>query len=75
MATGNQVLRAYNRAAKSVAKDQAMSSTAVSAGYIIIPNGQRRGQREGYQVFVKLVKFSEMKLKLDPESGGLMGAL
>jgi len=67
-ATGNAVLRAYNRAAKVVASEKLLA-TRQSAGFIMpatMPNG------EGYQVFVQLVRFSEAKLKKTPISGGLL---
>lgn len=68
-ATGNSLLRAYNRSAKRI-KDADLTSAATSAGFII-PDGQKRGQREGFQVFVKLIRYSDKKLKKNFESGGL----
>lgn len=68
-ATGNSVIRAYNRSAKRI-KDSSLTSAATSAGFII-PDGQKRGEREGWQVFVKVIRFSEKKLKRNFESGGL----
>lgn len=68
-ATGNAVLRAYNRAARAVANDRSLSKSEHSAGFIK-PKGWLKG--EGYQVFVKVVGFSELKLKREPMSGGLL---
>ena len=73
-ATGNAVLRAYNRAAKKFEKDPAIVSTHESAGFII-PDGQKRGKRKGFQVFVRVVRFDESMLKRKPESGGLLASL
>lgn len=68
-ATGKAVLRAYNRAAKAVAKDRRLSKSEHSAGFIM-PKNFPKG--EGYHVFVKIVGFSELKLKREPMSGGLL---
>lgn len=68
-ATGNAVLRAYNRAARDVANDSTLWSSEHSAGFIM-PKGFSKG--EGFQVFVKVVAFSEAKLKRKPMSGGLL---
>jgi hypothetical protein len=69
-ATGNGLLRAYSRAAKNLIKDPGMAASAVSAGFII-PNGQKRGKKTGFQVFVKVCQFSEQRLKEKPKTGGL----
>lgn len=71
MATGDAVLKAYDRAVKNIDRDEDMSSCAVSAGFIF-PGGQPRGKREGYQVFVKVCRFSEELLKREPETGGML---
>lgn len=68
-ATGNNLLRAYNRAAKRI-KDDNLTSAATSAGFII-PAGQKRGQRKGWQIFVMLIAYSDAKLAKNRCSGGL----
>lgn len=70
-ATGNAVLRAYSAAMKHITSDAAIGATETSAGFVI-PGGGRRGQRVGYQVFVKVHRFSECLLTHQPESGGLI---
>jgi len=70
-ATGNALLRAYSKAAKKLQRDEALTACAVSAG-IIIPNGQKRGSRNGFQVFVKVCRYSEQLLKKKPTTGGLL---
>ena len=71
MATEDRLLRAYNKAAKSVHGDpEGLQSSSVTAGYII-PAGQKKGQRTGWQVSVKLERFSEAELISNPLSGGL----
>lgn len=69
-ATGNSLLRAYNKAAKAVAKDPNLRATVHDAGFII-PVSIRGEFAEGYQVFVKLVKYSEGRLNENPLTGGL----
>jgi hypothetical protein len=70
-ATGNAVLKAYDKSAKRLAKDDVITSAMTSAGFII-PNGQKRGKRTGYQVFVKVCRYSEELLKRKPITGGLL---
>lgn len=72
-ATGDRVLRAYNRAAKSATHPDngAVTRISMSAGFII-PAGQPKGPKEGWQVFVTLHRYSDQKLKDDPLSGGLL---
>jgi hypothetical protein len=69
-ATGDALLRAYNRAVKKLIKNQDITSTVQSAGFIM-PKGAPKG--EGYQVFVGVTQFSEEVLKEHPLSGGLIG--
>lgn len=73
-ATGNALLRAYSKAAKNLQQDGMMAATTVSAGFII-PDGQKRGEREGYQVFVRVIRWSQAMKRLKPESGGLLSDL
>ncbi len=70
-ATGNSLLRAYSKALKTLQRDEAMTASTISAGFII-PNGQKRGKRKGFQVFVKVCCYSEELLKRKPDSGGLL---
>lgn len=62
---------ACNLAAEAIQKDSCMLSSARSAGFII-PRGQKRGKRRGYQVFVRVVRFDEALLKSKPSTGGLL---
>ena len=70
-ATGDAVLKAYSQAVKKLEKDDKLTASSVSAGFII-PDGQKRGQAEGYQVFVKVHRFCQLRLKNKPEGGGLL---
>lgn len=70
-ATGNAVLKAYNLAAKKISKDKSLSSTETDAGFII-PDGQKGKRKDGYQVFVKVARFSEDLLINRPLTGGLL---
>lgn len=72
-ATGNSVIKAYSRAVKNAEKD-GLTSSATCAGFII-PNGQKRGQKSGYQVFVKVIRYSDALLKKKPMTGGLHARL
>ena len=69
-ATGNAVLRAYNRAAKRMA-DSSVTEAHESAGFII-PDGQKKGERTGFQMFVEVARWSEKLMKERPETGGLL---
>jgi hypothetical protein len=70
-ATGNAVLRAYNRAVKEIQSKSCISGSHTSAGFII-PVGQKRGERKGIQVFVEVARWSEKLMKERPETGGLL---
>lgn len=70
-ATGDAVIRAYNRASLNMSADDGLLSTSVSAGYIVGPRDSD-GDRTGYQVFVKVCRYSEALLKSQPETGGLL---
>jgi hypothetical protein len=69
--TGNDLLRACSKAVATLQTDEAMTAASTSAGFII-PNGQKRGQRLGVQVFVKVCRYSEELLKRRPCTGGLL---
>ena len=71
MATGNQVLKAYSKAVRNMENQPIAASCAVSAGFIFKP-GQKRGMRMGYQVFVKVCRYSDVLMKEDPLNGGLL---
>ncbi len=67
----DSLVRAYSKAAKKLRSDQAMTASAVSAGFIF-PLGQKRGKRKGYQVFVKVSRYDDEVRKANPLSGGLL---
>lgn len=71
MATGDRVLRAYDRAVARIMSDDDMTACDVSAGFVI-PNGQKRGHETGLQVFVSVCRYSDDLRKADPETGGLL---
>ncbi len=68
--SGNSVLRAYARAVKENERFGEDEAHASSAGYII-PKGQKAGEREGYQVFVTIIRYREKLHRKKPKSGGL----
>lgn len=74
-ATGNNVRRAYNRAVKAM-ENAVVNSIAheESAGFIVPAkkNQATEGDTTGYQVFVRICRYSENLLKSDPLSGGLL---
>lgn len=70
-ATGNALLRAYSKAVKNLQRDGKITASATSAGFII-PDGQKRGKRIGFQVFVNVCRFSDDLLRRKPYTGGLL---
>jgi hypothetical protein len=64
-ASGNALLRAYNKAAKFA---DGTTAREVSAGFIMPADHEG----EGFQVFVKVCRFSERLLGTRPETGGLL---
>ena len=64
------ITKAAQRALGRIKSDPKMTSSASSAGFII-PAGQKAGRLKGYQVFVKVCRYSDEKLKEDKMSGGL----
>jgi len=68
-ATGNSLLRAYNRAVKGIEEEKNFMACERDAGFIM-PKGWPKGH--GYQVFVKVCRFSQVLLDNDQESGGLL---
>lgn len=72
VATGDSLLRAYNRTAKRFADDPCMVSCMVDAGFIITPRDKRGEPAKGFQVFVKMCRYDEALLRSEPTSGGLL---
>lgn len=66
-ATGNAVLRAYSQAVKNVMINEMTLSSQVSAGFTI-PNGEKNG----WQVSVKVSRFDADLLEREPMTGGLV---
>ncbi len=73
-ATKESVNRAFAKSLKRIMKDDALVSTQTDAGFVI-PKGQKRGEKEGYQVFVRVIRYSDNLLKLKPLTGGLLSEL
>lgn len=70
-ATGDRVLRAYNKAVRTMERDLKMLATEHSAGFII-PDGQQKVPKMGFQVFVRVARYDESVLKSHPMTGGLL---
>lgn len=66
-ATGNRVLQAYNQAVRHIDSDDQLTATESSAGFII-----PCGEVPKYQVFVRVVRFSDELLRKHPHTGGLL---
>lgn len=73
-ATKESVSRAFAKSLKRILKEDNLIATSADAGFVI-PKGQKRGQRNGYQVFVKVARYSDQLLKSKPLTGGLLGGL
>mgnify|MGYP001603937378 CR=1 FL=1 len=76
IATGDTVLRAFNRASRKMVDKNGLVrenlvATETSAGFVF-PPGQKCGHREGLQVFVKIARYSDDLLCEQPETGGLL---
>jgi hypothetical protein len=69
-ATGETLRRAWSEVARRITKDD--STVAASDAGFVIPPGQKVGEREGFQVFVEMRRFSEKLLREEPISGGLL---
>ena len=65
------VIRAYSKATKRLLADKELTATSESAGFII-RDGQKRGERTGIQVFVKVCRYSDRLLREQPMTGGLL---
>lgn len=63
---------ALKRALRNVNGEGSLSSQ-VSVGFILEPG--KKGEREGVQVFVRAIRFSEKKLADLPDTGGLLAKL
>lgn len=70
-ATGDTLLRAWSESCRRISEDDSMTVAATDAGFVI-PTGQKTGEREGFQVFVEMRRFSEKLLREEPISGGLL---
>lgn len=66
--TKDSLWKAYWRLLTRV--DDECLADATSAG-LVFAKKQKRGQREGWQCFVKLVRYSDARLKKNRKSGGL----
>lgn len=69
--TTHSIKRAYSAAVKKVQADKLILESCCSAGFII-PDGQPKKRRKGFQVFIKVCRFDEEWLALSPQSGGLL---
>ncbi len=74
--SGDDVLRACGRAARAMIDKRGELRTGIlatekSAGFAF-PPGQKRGHREGLQVFVKVVRYSDDLRRAKPLTGGLL---
>jgi hypothetical protein len=69
--TANSVRRAYSKALKGIEQDGSLNSLCVSAGRII-PSGQRKGGRYGYEIFVTACRWSEELADEMPDTRGLI---
>ncbi len=70
-ASGKTVCDALERALKGFKGDPNVIAVARDAGFLI-PKGQPRGKRQGYQIFIKVIRFDEALLKKDKLTGGLL---
>jgi hypothetical protein len=69
-ATGETLRRAWNKCAKVMAEEEGtIVATEQDAGFVM-PKGWPKG--EGYQVCVKMYRFSQASLDNDVYSGGLL---
>jgi hypothetical protein len=74
-ATPSSILKAATKAARRLNKEpNTYVACAESAGFVFAP-GQKRGQKEGYQITVKVERYSDAFLKSHPLSGGLLNQI
>lgn len=69
--SAHNLTHAYRKSAHALTRDPKMTASMTSAGFTI-PNGQKRGKKTGFQVFVKVARYSDELLKEKPLSGGLL---
>lgn len=62
---------AWNHATKRLTEDTAITAAESDAGFVI-PINQPRGPKLGYQVFVRVCRYSEALLQQEPVTGGLL---
>ena len=62
---------AWTKAIRKLCKDPQLLAAELDAGFII-PTGQKRGRRRGYQVFVRVCRWSEEMLRDQHITGGLL---
>jgi hypothetical protein len=67
-ATMKTLRAAWNKACRSI--EHGATATEHDAGFII-PEGQKKGDVYGWQVFVKMQRYSDAALKKNLLSGGL----
>lgn len=60
---------AYEQSLKKMNADLSMTSSSSSAGLILEPG--KKGQQQGYQVFVKVIRYSDVWLAKRKDNGGL----
>lgn len=66
------MVRAYSKSVKRMLSDKLLTAASTSAGFII-PDGYRpRSKQHGFQVFVRVCRYSEELLKEQPSTGGLL---
>ncbi len=68
--TESQLMHAKDMALRRIQRSKAIVATEVDAGTIITSG--KPGHRVGYQVFVKVARYSDELLASDPDSGGLL---
>lgn len=69
--TTHSIKRAYSAAVKKVQSHETIQESCYSAGFII-PDGQPKKSRKGFQVFIKVCRFDEKLLESHPLTGGLL---
>lgn len=65
--TQKSIMQAYRDAMYAVSSGTGITASSRSAGFRMVD------ERNGWQVFVKVCKFSQDKLDQDKSSGGLVG--
>lgn len=65
--TDESILEALDHAAEVLKKDPVVTSTEQTAGFIL-----EDGSEQGFQVFVKVYRYSQPLLQKSPLTGGLL---